>query len=179
MVARQYTGTAGRIENAQVGVFLAYAASDGSRALIDLELYLPESSTTYRVPSRAAGIADEVAFATKPKLAQDMVERALKAGVPFAWIRRRRGGGDNLGLRQSPARPADRLRDGSAVQRADHRRRGPPQARRRAGPPVPAGGGGTGACRARMPEGAAAGMTGRWSMLPAVITGCWSAGRCA
>ena len=63
-VARQYTGTAGRVENAQVGVFLAYAASDGSRALIDRELYLPEKWTTDRDRCRAAGIGDEVAFAT-------------------------------------------------------------------------------------------------------------------
>ena len=56
-VARQYTGTAGRIENAQVGVFLAYAASDGSRALIDRELYLPEKWTTDRDRCRAAGSA--------------------------------------------------------------------------------------------------------------------------
>ena len=85
-VARQYTGTAGRIENAQVGVFLAYAAPDGARALIDRELYLPEKWTEDRDRCRAAGIADEVAFATKPKLAQAMLERAVTAGVPFAWV---------------------------------------------------------------------------------------------
>ena len=86
-------------ENAQVGVFLAYAASDGSRALIDRELYLPEKWTTDRDRCRAAGIADEVAFATKPKLAQDMVERALKAGVPFAWVAADEVYGQNPGLR--------------------------------------------------------------------------------
>jgi len=85
-VARQYTGTAGRVENAQVGVFLAYAAPDGARALIDRELYLPEKWCSDRDRCRAAGIGDEVAFATKPKLAQDMLERAVKAGVPFAWF---------------------------------------------------------------------------------------------
>ena len=88
-VARQYTGTAGRIENAQVGVFLAYAASDGSRALIDRELYLPEKWTEDRDRCRAAGIGDEVAFATKPKLAQAMLERAVKAGGAVCLGRRR------------------------------------------------------------------------------------------
>jgi SRSO17 transposase len=85
-VARQYTGTAGRVENAQVGVFLAYAASDGSRALIDRELYLPEKWTGDRAQCQRAGIGDEVAFATKPELARRMIERAVKAQVPFAWV---------------------------------------------------------------------------------------------
>jgi SRSO17 transposase len=98
-VARQYTGTAGRIENAQVGVFLAYAASDGARALIDRELYLPEKWTADRDRCRVAGIGDEVAFATKPKLAQDMLERAVKAGVPFGWFAADEVYGQNPGLR--------------------------------------------------------------------------------
>jgi SRSO17 transposase len=98
-VARQYTGTAGRVENAQVGVFLAYASSDGSRALIDRELYLPEKWTADRDRCRAAGIGDEVAFATKPALAQGMVERAVKAGVPFAWVTADEVYGQNPGLR--------------------------------------------------------------------------------
>jgi SRSO17 transposase len=85
-VARQYTGTAGRVENAQVGVFLANAAPDGSRALIDRELYLPEKWAGDRERCRAAGIGDEVAFATKPQLARQMIERAVKTGVPFAWV---------------------------------------------------------------------------------------------
>ena len=98
-VARQYTGTAGRIENAQVGVFLAYAASDGARALIDRELYLPEKWTGDRDRCRAAGIGDEVAFATKPKLARDMLERAVTAGVPFGWFTADEVYGQNPGLR--------------------------------------------------------------------------------
>lgn len=69
-VARQYTGTAGRVENSQVGVFLAYVAPDGSRALIDRELYLPEKWARDRERCRAAGIGDHVAFATKPELAR-------------------------------------------------------------------------------------------------------------
>ncbi|MFC9769783.1 IS701-like element ISRhosp2 family transposase, partial [Rhodococcus jostii] len=84
-VARQYSGTAGRIENSQIGVFLAYA-SDRGRALIDRELYLPKAWTEDRDRCRAAGIGDEVAFATKPELAQTMIERALDAGVPFVWF---------------------------------------------------------------------------------------------
>ena len=98
-VARQYTGTAGRVENAQVGVFLAYAASDGARALIDRELYLPEKWTVDRDRCRAAGIGDEVAFAAKPALARDMLKRAVQAGVPFAWFAADEVYGQNPGLR--------------------------------------------------------------------------------
>ena len=81
-----YTGTAGRVENCQVGVFLAYAAPDGSRALIDRELYLPKKWAEDRDRCRAAGIGDDVPFATKPELARKMIERAVQAGVPFAWV---------------------------------------------------------------------------------------------
>ncbi len=84
-VARQYSGTAGRIENAQVGVFLAYASSRG-RALIDRELYLPKEWTEDRQRCAQAGIPDTVSFATKPVLAQKMIERAVAAGVPFGWL---------------------------------------------------------------------------------------------
>ena len=85
-VARQYTGTAGRVENCQVGVFLAYCAPDGARALIDRELYLPRKwAQEDRERCRAAGIGDEVPFATKPRLAKNMFARAVKAGVPFRW----------------------------------------------------------------------------------------------
>src|SRR4051794_14649799 len=66
-VARQYTGTAGRIENAQVGVFLAYA-SRARVALIDRELYLPKAWTDDRARCQTAGIGDQVAFQTKPQL---------------------------------------------------------------------------------------------------------------
>ncbi len=84
-VQRQYSGTAGRTENCQVGVFLAYA-SPGGHALIDRELYLPQSWAEDRDRCRAAGIPDEIEFATKPRLAQAMIGRALAAGVPFAWF---------------------------------------------------------------------------------------------
>jgi SRSO17 transposase len=98
-VARQYTGTAGRVENCQVGVFLAYAAPDGSRALIDRELYLPEKWTGDRDRCRAAGVGDDVAFATKPKLAEKMIGRAAEAGVPFSWVAGDEVYGGNPGLR--------------------------------------------------------------------------------
>lgn len=84
-VQRQYTGTAGRIENSQVGVFLAYAGPRG-RTLIDRELYLPEDWAADAERRKAAGIPDDVGFATKPQLARTMLERALDAGVPAAWV---------------------------------------------------------------------------------------------
>jgi SRSO17 transposase len=99
-VARMYTGTAGRVENCQVGVFLAYAAPDGSRALIDRELYLPDKWAADRPRCRQAGIGDDVPFATKPKLAQDMLGRAVAAGVPFAWVAADEVYGQNPGLRE-------------------------------------------------------------------------------
>jgi SRSO17 transposase len=84
-VARQYSGTAGRRENSQVGVFLLYASSKGA-AFIDRALYLPEEWTADRVRCREAGIPDEVAFATKGELAQQMLARAFAAGVPAEWV---------------------------------------------------------------------------------------------
>src|SRR3712207_2217685 len=84
-VARQYTGTTGKIDNCQIGVFLGYATSAG-RALIDRELYLPKAWTDDRERARAAGIADEVGFATKPELARSMLQRALDAGVAAGWL---------------------------------------------------------------------------------------------
>ena len=84
-VQRQYSGTAGRTENCQIGTFLAYASVHG-HALIDRELYLPESWTGDRDRCRAAGIPDEVEFATKPRQLIAMLARALEAGVPFAWV---------------------------------------------------------------------------------------------
>ena len=84
-VARQYSGTAGRVENCQIGVFLAYA-SDKGHALIDRELYLPKEWDEDRARCQAAGISKEVAFATKPELARRMIARAIAAEVPFAWV---------------------------------------------------------------------------------------------
>jgi SRSO17 transposase len=84
-VQRQYSGTAGRVENCQLGVFLAYAAPKG-RALVDRELYLPKSWTEDRDRCRQAGVPDDVQFASKTELARAMLGRALDAGVPAAWV---------------------------------------------------------------------------------------------
>ncbi len=84
-VARQYTGTAGRVENAQVGVFLAYASAKG-HALIDRALYLPKEWAGDRGRCEEAGVPKGVAFATKIALARSMVERAAAAGVPAKWV---------------------------------------------------------------------------------------------
>ena len=84
-VQRQYSGTAGRIENCQVGVFLGYASRHG-RALIDRALYLPESWASDGARRREARIPEEVAFATKPKPGLAMLERARLGGIPFAWV---------------------------------------------------------------------------------------------
>jgi SRSO17 transposase len=84
-VQRQYSGTAGRIENCQIGVFLAYAGAHG-QALIDRALYLPESWAGDPKRREEAGVLAEVAFATKPKLGRMMLERAFRAGVPCAWV---------------------------------------------------------------------------------------------
>lgn len=84
-VARQYSGTAGRVENSQVGVFVAYASRFG-QTLLDRALYLPASRTKDPERCQRAGIAPEVGFATKPELAQAMLERAFAAGVPASWV---------------------------------------------------------------------------------------------
>jgi SRSO17 transposase len=84
-VQRQYSGTAGRVENCQLGVFLAYASGRG-RTLIDRELYLPKSWIADRPRCRDAAVADEVEFATKAVLATTMLARALDAGVPASWV---------------------------------------------------------------------------------------------
>ena len=97
-VQRQYSGTAGRIENCQLGVFLTYASSKG-RALIDRELYLPASWTADRDRCLEAGIGEEVQFATKPELAARMLARAREAGASFGWFTADEAYGDNPGLR--------------------------------------------------------------------------------
>ncbi len=84
-VQRQYSGTAGRIENSQIGVFLCYAG-DGGSAFIDRELYVPRQWIDDRQRCEAAGIPASVGFATKPELARSMLERALDAGVPCGWV---------------------------------------------------------------------------------------------
>jgi SRSO17 transposase len=84
-VARMYTGTAGKTENCQIGVFLAYTSPAG-HALIDRELYLPASWTEDPERCAAAGIPNTVEFATKYQLARRMIERAVAAQSPFSWV---------------------------------------------------------------------------------------------
>jgi len=98
-VQRQYTGTAGRIENAQVAVFLAYAAS-GGYALIDREVYLPRCWADDAVRRAAAGVPEPVRFATKITLARRMLTRAAQAGVPAAWCTADEFYGGDRGLRR-------------------------------------------------------------------------------
>ena len=84
-VARQYSGTAGRRENSQIGVFLLYASTKGA-AFIDRALYLPEEWTQDRVRCREAGVPESVGFATKGELAQQMLARAYASGVQAEWV---------------------------------------------------------------------------------------------
>ena len=84
-VQRQYSGTAGRIENCPIGVFLAYASAKG-RTLLDRELYLPQVWAEDWERRWEAGVPEDVGFRTKPRLAQRMLERALESGVPFGWV---------------------------------------------------------------------------------------------
>ena len=82
---RQYSGTAGRIENCQIGVFLTYATGQG-RVLLDRELYLPQGWVEDWEGLREAGVPEGVRFQTKPQLARVMLERASEGGVPFRWF---------------------------------------------------------------------------------------------
>ncbi len=84
-VGRQYSGTAGRIENCQIGVFLAYRSSKG-HAMIDRELYLPKAWCDDRSRCDEARIPDTKEFATKPALAREMLSRAVHAGIPARWV---------------------------------------------------------------------------------------------
>src|ERR687898_1790216 len=84
-VKRQYTGTVGKRENCQVGVFLAYASGRG-QAFIDRELYLPEEWALDKERRQRAGVPEEVGMRTKPELAKVMLGRALEAGVKAAWV---------------------------------------------------------------------------------------------
>jgi SRSO17 transposase len=98
-VGRQYSGTAGRIENCQVGVFLAYASPRG-RAFLDRALYLPKAWAEDLPRRRAAGVPDGVAFAPKGELAESMLARAFAAGVPAAWVTGDEIYGNDGGLRR-------------------------------------------------------------------------------
>lgn len=98
-VARQYSGTAGRVENCQIGVFLAYATAQ-RHTLLDRELYLPAEWTEDRLRCEAAGIPVDRAFATKPALARQMLERARAGGLRLDWLTGDSVYGDDRGLRQ-------------------------------------------------------------------------------
>ena len=84
-VKRQYSGTAGRVENCQVGVFLAYASERG-QAFIDRELYLPEEWARDEQRRKRTGVPEEIEMRTKPELAREMLGRALDAGLRVAWV---------------------------------------------------------------------------------------------
>lgn len=84
-VGRQYSGTAGRIENCQVGVFAAYASRWG-HALVDRRLYLPKDWAGDEARRGKAHVPEDVAFATKPAMAREMIARSLDAGLPCAWV---------------------------------------------------------------------------------------------
>ena len=84
-VGRQYTGSAGKITNCQIGVFMAYVSRHG-HAFIDRALYLPKDGTKDPTRLAAAHVPQGVSFATKPQLALAMTERAIAAGVPFSWV---------------------------------------------------------------------------------------------
>ena len=84
-VARQYTGSAGKITNCQIGVFAAYVSARG-HAFIDRALYLPKSWTSDPARLAAAHVPEAAAFATKPALAVQMIRRSLAADVPFSWV---------------------------------------------------------------------------------------------
>lgn len=103
-VQRQYSGTAGRIENSQVGAFLSYASPRG-RALIDRRVYLPRSWADDPQRSAAAGVPAEVGIATKPELALEMITEAVAAGMPAAWVASDEAHGDNGAFRAGAASP--------------------------------------------------------------------------
>jgi SRSO17 transposase len=139
-VQRQYTGTAGKVDNAQVAVYLAYATAAG-HGVIDRELYLPQGWLDDPARCRAAGVPDQVGFATKPELARVMLERALDTGVPAGWVTADEVYGNSPALRgwwraaSCPmcwrSRPPSRCRRRRGQAR---RRRGwPSRSRRRAG----------------------------------------------
>jgi SRSO17 transposase len=102
-VQRQYSGTAGRIENSQVGVFLSYASARG-RALIDRRVYLPKSWTGDRPRCTAAGVPADVEFAAKPDLALEMITAAVAAKIPAGWVAGDEVYGDNGAFRAGIAK---------------------------------------------------------------------------
>ena len=98
-VARQYSGTAGRVENCQIGVFLGYATPVG-RTFLDRELYLPKAWAEDRPRRAEARVGEDVEFATKPELAMRMIGRAIDAEVPASWVTGDEVYGQHCGLRR-------------------------------------------------------------------------------
>jgi SRSO17 transposase len=84
-VGRQYTGSAGKITNCQIGVFAAYVSTKGC-AFIDRQLYLPKDWINNSIRRQATHVPDSIHFVTKPEIAAQMIERAIAAGVPFDWV---------------------------------------------------------------------------------------------
>jgi SRSO17 transposase len=99
-VQRQYSGTLGRIDNCQIGTFLAYVTSDRDRVLLERELYVPEKTWFGdRQRCAEAGIPDDLEFATRPQQVAAMIDRVRDRGVPFAWFAADEEFGQNPGLR--------------------------------------------------------------------------------
>jgi SRSO17 transposase len=99
-VQRQYSGTLGRIDNCQIGVFLAYANTRGDRALLDRELYMPDDAWCKNPDRRRqAGVPDDLVFQNRPQQVKAMTVRTVAAGVPFAWFAADEEFGQNPGLR--------------------------------------------------------------------------------
>lgn len=100
-VQRQYSGTLGRIDNCQIGTFLAYANTSGDRVLVDRELYIPEESWFgHGKRCEEAGIPEEATFSTRPQQVKAMIKRIQAAGLPFAWFTADEEFGQNPGLRE-------------------------------------------------------------------------------
>lgn len=99
-VKRQYRGTAGKVENCQVGVFLGYCGS-GGYGVLDRRLYLPQEWAADQERRKAAGVPETVGFATKPQLARVMLEQAWKLGVPGCWVAGDEVYGSDAGFRET------------------------------------------------------------------------------
>ena len=163
------------MENCQAGVFLAYCAPDGARALIDRELYIPGKWAQDRDRCAAAGIGGEVAFATKPKLAETMIGRAVQAGVPFKWVAGDEAYGGHHGLREWLEAGEIPYVLAVACNAMISTKAGAKRAGEFAGL-VPAGAWQRLSC-ADGSKGPRL-TTGRWPAPAATITGCWPAGPC-
>ena len=98
-VQRQYTGTAGKICNCQIGVFLTYASSVGHSA-IDRRLYIPKEWLADEERRTEAGVPKELKFQTKPEMALEMLQEATSAGMPYKWVTGDSAYGDYRGMRQ-------------------------------------------------------------------------------